>query len=404
MTGERRFDRDLPAILADLYLESAPDYRNDIVRRIAITSQRPAWTFPERWLPMSAITLARQTFRPAPWRTAGLLALLALMLAAALALYVGSQQRLPPPFGPAHNGDLVLAEGGDLYLIDSATGAKTLAVGGPASETEPFFSRDGTRIAFFRESGTDNTLWVADDRGGAVRQLSTEGIANLSQIEWSPDGKSILLTTSVVGKSAPAIVPTDGSAPHVVEVDMPAESPIWLPSGEILFRGVQRTGFGLFAVRPDGTGIRTIVAPTGTNEWDGLFYAPSPDGAKIAYQWRDTDGIQKIYVIPLAGGTPQEVTTIESVLPIWSPDGRWISFLSENDFLYAVPVDGSQAPRLLISKVALQGLRWTPDSARILVVEETGRAVLLDPAGGPLVQATWTSSEMPDWQRLAVEP
>ena len=44
---------------------------------------------------MSVITLGRRTFAPIPWRTIGLLAVLALLIVAAVAVYVGSQPRLP---------------------------------------------------------------------------------------------------------------------------------------------------------------------------------------------------------------------------------------------------------------------------------------------------------------------
>lgn len=35
MTTPRRFEQDLPALLADLYLAGTPDYRDDIVRQTA---------------------------------------------------------------------------------------------------------------------------------------------------------------------------------------------------------------------------------------------------------------------------------------------------------------------------------------------------------------------------------
>ena len=35
MTSPRRFERDLPAILGDLYLAGTPDYRDDLVRQTA---------------------------------------------------------------------------------------------------------------------------------------------------------------------------------------------------------------------------------------------------------------------------------------------------------------------------------------------------------------------------------
>ena len=401
MTAEQRFDRDLPEILADLYPVSAPDYRLDLVRQIAATRQRPAWALPERWIPMTAIALGRSV-RPLPWRTIGVVALLLLSIAA-VAIIAGSQRRLPPPFGPAANGSLVVAEGGDIFLIDSATGVKTLAIGGPAEDTEPLFSRDGTRIAFFRRADGANSLWLADDRGGALRQLSTGSLFDFSQIEWSPDGKSILLTNSDAGKSAPAIVPTDGSAEHIVQIDMPIEGPVWLPSGEILFRGLPQTGVGLFAIRPDGTGQRTIVAPTGALQWDAQFYAPSPDGSEIAYQWRPTPTAPMVLnVVPAAGGTPRAISSVESVNPIWSPDGTWIAFWGD-DGTYVVRADGTTPERRATPIRA--AFRWAPDSSRLLVqAEEQPQAVLIDPFGGPDETVAWSAIEFPDWQRLAPKP
>lgn len=50
-----------------------------------------------------------------PWRQLGVLALIALLLAAAIVGYVASQQtRLPAPFGPARNGQVVYADKGDI--------------------------------------------------------------------------------------------------------------------------------------------------------------------------------------------------------------------------------------------------------------------------------------------------
>ncbi len=50
-----------------------PDYRDDLFRRTARTRQRPAWTFIERWLPMTFIT-ARHSAAP-PLRAAWMLLL-----------------------------------------------------------------------------------------------------------------------------------------------------------------------------------------------------------------------------------------------------------------------------------------------------------------------------------------
>jgi hypothetical protein len=83
MTSEQRFEHELPDLLADLYMRPAPDYRHDVVQRAVRTRQRPAWTFPERWLPMTGIAQGR--LRPQPLRgTPGLLAAATVLLAALL--------------------------------------------------------------------------------------------------------------------------------------------------------------------------------------------------------------------------------------------------------------------------------------------------------------------------------
>ena len=81
MTSPRRFEQDLPALVSDLYGGGMmPDYRDDILRTTVGTRQRPAWTFPERWLPVD-LAARRWPIRPLPWRTLAV-ALLILLLAA----------------------------------------------------------------------------------------------------------------------------------------------------------------------------------------------------------------------------------------------------------------------------------------------------------------------------------
>ena len=98
MTTERRLERDLPQILGDLAMGPYPDYIDDVLATTAQRRQRPAWTFPERWLPMDIAT-ERVVTTALPWRQLGVLALIALLVVSAIAAYVGSQPRLPAPFG-----------------------------------------------------------------------------------------------------------------------------------------------------------------------------------------------------------------------------------------------------------------------------------------------------------------
>ena len=89
MTTPTRIERELPGILGDLSAGPAPDYLDDVFGRTGRTRQRPAWSFPERWLPMADITRSRAFPYSPPWRMIVLaLVVIALIVAAALA-YVG---------------------------------------------------------------------------------------------------------------------------------------------------------------------------------------------------------------------------------------------------------------------------------------------------------------------------
>jgi hypothetical protein len=122
MTIEQRFERDLPLILDDIAAGAYPDYIDDVLSTTARGRQRPGWTFPERWLPVDLVTTRVPTTRM-PWRQLGVLALLALLIAAAIGLYAGATQvRVPAPFGPAGNGLIAYAAGGDIFTADPVTG------------------------------------------------------------------------------------------------------------------------------------------------------------------------------------------------------------------------------------------------------------------------------------------
>src|SRR5262249_33466439 len=62
MTSQPRFERNVSALLEDLYLGPSPSYRDDLLAAARRTGQRPAWSFPERWLPVDIAN--RRAFAP----------------------------------------------------------------------------------------------------------------------------------------------------------------------------------------------------------------------------------------------------------------------------------------------------------------------------------------------------
>ena len=333
MTTERRLTRDLPEILGDLAMGPYPDYIDDVLATTATIRQRPAWTFPERWLPM--VDLVRQpVFVPRlPLRSIALAIVVLLALLAAAILYVGSQQRVPAPFGLARNGLIAYSAGGDIYTADPVTGTATPIITGPETDRGPRFSLDGTHIAFarFADDGTSQ-IYVARSDGTGLT-LVTPTRVNLAtgsagraweRYKFSPDGRELLIATA----SGMTIARTDGSGASQLDVGMLAEEPTYRPpdGNQILFIG-RGASTGLFVLDRSTNQTRQIVKMERGFDLAGASW--SPDGSKVAYwTWGDTsDGLSAKTHVVNADGTgdrelPSPAGAVWNAHATWSNDGK----------------------------------------------------------------------------------
>ena len=105
----------------------------------------------------------------------------------------------------------------------------------------------------------------------------------------------------------------------------------------------------------------------------------SPDGTRVAYVvWsidRESNEYRgTIWVAPLDGSEdPRPFTSGErrDGTPRWSPDGRWLAFVSNRggdktpNNLYVIPAEGGEARKLTDRKEGVEKLVWSPDSTRI---------------------------------------
>ncbi|HEV8403583.1 MAG TPA: hypothetical protein VGQ31_11160 [Candidatus Limnocylindrales bacterium] len=424
MTTPLRHERDLSPVLGDLAMAPYPDYVEDVLERTGRMRQRPAWTFPGRWLPMDITTRTAPTAR-LPWRQLGILALIALLLAMALAAYVGAQRHVPAPFGPARNGLIPYISQGDIYVGDPVTGRTSLLLGGPDDDAGPGYSPDGTRIAFIRSvpAGAAHQqpvdMYTMHDDGTAVTRITSGSMPRIVWATWAPDGRHLAVIHPVDGVNQLDLLDVEGRLPaQRIDAAAGADQISYRPpsGGEIVFRALVGGKYGLFVMAADGTNKRTLIEPTNTADLDqdlnGVTY--SADGGRIFYQRWFPDSIQ-LWVMNADGtGAHEFVSRVGrhwDGIPDPSPDGRWVAF-------WDVPEDGSGAPQrvaviradgsgpIIHTGPPLDGLahwRWSPDSTRILMMSERpgARALLLDPAGGPWTTVPWQSDTDLDWQRTA---
>lgn len=423
MTTSQRFEHELPELLSDLYVGGMPDYRDDLLRATAATRQRPAWSFPTRWLPMD-LTMRRVPAVSVAWR-ALLVALLVLALIAA-AIYVGSQRRVPPPFGPAANGILVSQKNGDLYAFDPKDGSTRLVLGGSDIDTDAGYSPDGQLLAFLRTTDGKPYLTVSDGDGSHVRRAFDAPLADDNWAQWAPDSRHLGVVTAVDGRNRFVLASTEGKPAQIADSGdlTPLEFQFRPPDGrEIVVRALDHGLVGIYLMNVDGSNVRKLtVAPS--NEafgyrmdlTGGMF---DPAGDRLAYNTVErspTTGHDwfRVHVLSVSTGADIELPVpggqeVNQAWPSFSPDGSQLLFQRftwEQGWLGLAPADGSSVGRDLGTPMGGPDIQmdqgWSPDGKSILLRFDQAHLVSIDVATGVQTPLAWPIDRIPDWQRLAL--
>jgi Tol biopolymer transport system component len=430
---DERFGARITEALDDLATPQYPDYIDDVLASALARRQRPAWTFPERWIPMSTIARRPMLFPGVPIRIIAIASLLLALLVAGAVISAGLfAERVPAPFGPAANGLVAFQADGDLYTRDLLTGDERRITDGPDIDVGPMFSRDGQWLAWLRleyQADPAGSLMIARADGSEVRALADD--VDLTWAAWSPDSESLAIIASGGTENARlSILSTDPSeAATAVEVPVRPDGFVdWRPpdGDELVFVGADGPTRAIYRVAPDGSRFRQ-VSPAGRVD---DFWGPidlTPDGSRLIY----TDGTPvHASVLDLDTG---EITAFGPALPApedWDggpqysgfgsilPDGETMVFgrywnddgsrINHQLWTASVFGDGSDAVPLGPVHRSQSGHNpyWqavAPDGESILVVEnDTGDAWLVDPAG--ISRESVDLGEMhdpPTWQRRA---
>lgn len=422
MTTPARDDFDLLMagwMEADARVSEPVDLLGRVLDQTARTRRTPAWFLAERWVPAAVGDRLRAAPRPA---TAILVLALVLAALVAIAFVAGSHQRLPAPFGPAANGQLVFDTFDQIYAANpDGTGARPIVAGVPRAAGATF-SPDGTRLVFWGNDRPD-FLYVGNADGTGVRKLVGDlWISTDKSPSWSPDSRYVAIST----ESGPdrldeyvVIVDTNsGTATSIASAGLAGNRallPGWSPDGQwIVLEGIPNVppmpveSPSYWLVRPDGSDARRIpTSPLGTDVI-AAHWAPDSRRLQIAYSAEGPGGAgSAAYVFDLATNRETRISSDELALwPAWSPDGRWLTWLTGAgpDGVRIVSVEDPLQVRTLDASGMGQAPAWSPDGRYIFGLSRSRTEVVVLAVDGSTTAVSIPhpiSQALPDWQRLA---
>jgi WD40 repeat protein len=231
------------------------------------------------------------------------------------------------------NGTLLYAPGGAQLADVSAVwvdraGVETPAIPAHGRYVSAALSPDNQHVAVGVADNLQSNIWVYDVQHGTMNRLTFE---NGTNPVWSVDGQRLVYDKAVPDASR-------GSAPQ------------------------------LYWKRADGTGAEQPLSPG--SEHAGHTHLPlnwAPDGRSLLM----TAGNGKIALLDVQNGKETAISNLDLGLALTtaqnarlSPDGKWLSYVSEARELYVQPFP-SLAGRWQISAGAAALPRWRRDGKEI---------------------------------------
>jgi len=285
-------------------------------------------------------------------------------------------------YAVSKTGSLVFVSGGmqtdHRKLVWVERNGKEQAIPAPVrAYLFPRLSPDGKHVAMgITEEGTH--LWSYDLARETLTRLTFRGDQNLNAV-WSPDGEKIAFRSHLDAADGIYVQRSDGSGElqKLISNDRAKIPMSWSSDGRALaFMEINSTtGYDLWVFSLT-EGKPKLFLQTPFNESAPRF---SPNGRWIAYVSNES-GRYQIYVVAYPGsGGKLQISTEGGTEPVWNPNGRELFYRSGNKMM-VVEVSNQTSftaskPRLLfegkflLTPATSPNYDVSPDGQRFLMVQ-----------------------------------
>jgi Tol biopolymer transport system component/DNA-binding winged helix-turn-helix (wHTH) protein len=193
-------------------------------------------------------------------------------------------------------------------------------------EYNPQYSPDGKRVAFSSNRSGQMEIWVCDQDGGGLVQL-THFQTHSGSPRWSPDGRWIAFNRYLNGSWYIFLMASDGGEVRKLTSDEGDEiDPSWSKDGKWIYYSCNRTGRFEIWKAPAGGGKGMQVTRNG-----GFVSFEAPGGHLVYYtKSLDYEPSSGLWAVPVKGGEERKI--LEFVY-------QRAFFVAENG-IYYVPTPG----------------------------------------------------------------
>jgi len=275
-----------------------------------------------------------------------------------------------------------------LWMVSTHGGDSIPLTAEGVSSSHPRWSPDGKYLAFLSaRNGGKNQVWLLDRRGGEAQKL-TEVAQGINDFEWSPDSTRLVLILQDPK-------PEDAEAAKDKDKDKPAAKPKTPPPLVIDRLQFKQDTVGYLDRRRDHLYVFDVASKKTTQltsgDFDDTEPAWSPDGKSLAFSSNrssdpDRNYNSDIWVVAAdnsdKGAHLTQITTNPGSdrAPAWSPDGKWIAYVTETDvkaMIYAThhlaisPSAGGEAKVLTLAfDRSVRRPRFSPDGRAIYFIAD----------------------------------